>query len=174
MVLVFIGLHGAGKSYLSSYIALNFGWKVYVKRNLLMLLHNRLGARGDWVSWYRDLYTVNGSYSVMRMVLTLIPFVDNDLIIDSIHGFGEWRAIKERWPDAVLASVITPKAVREQRNRPETTALDVCRISFWHEGGVCLTSESEWCFNGAAPIEAQRIEFESFLNHFSALIKNTS
>lgn len=167
MTLVLAGLHGAGKSHFASCIAAEFGWTVCVKRDLLMLIHSHAGVCSDWVLWYRTLYKSKGSYEVMRMILDFVPPNDR-LIIDSIHNLAEWRAIKERYPDAVIAFVIAPKAVRIARNEQEDSLLDVQRVCFWHgEDGSCLPSESEWCFNGAASTEVQKIEFKAFLNQYT-------
>ncbi len=168
MILVFAGLHGAGKSHLASYIAAEFNWMACIKRDLLKLLHDcECADATDWVSWYRALYASEGPYHVMRKLLNLLPLNDR-LILDSVHNLAEWKAIKERHPGAVLASVIAPKAVRIVRNEPEDESLDVQRIHFWHgNDGSCLIAESDWCFNGAAPTEAQRVEFESFLTHYA-------
>ncbi|OGY54434.1 MAG: hypothetical protein A3A24_00215 [Candidatus Buchananbacteria bacterium RIFCSPLOWO2_01_FULL_46_12] len=171
MILVLAGLHGAGKSHLSSYIAAEFGWTVCVKRDLLMLLHSHVGVGDDWVSWYRTLYTSEGPYEVMKRLLNFIPTNDR-LIIDSVHNLAEWKAIKKRYPDAVLAAVIAPKAVRMIRNNPEDEFLDIQRVCFWHgDDGSCLIAESEWCFNGAASTEVQRIEFEAFFNQYTVPTK---
>lgn len=169
MMLVLAGLHGAGKSYFSSLIATEFGWTVCVKRDLLMLLHSHEGVGDDWVTWYRKLYASEGPYEVTRKIFNLIPS-NNRLILDSVHNLAEWKAIKECCPDAVLASVIAPKAVRIIRNGPEDKFLDIQRVRFWHDdGGSCLISESEWCFNGAASAEVQKTEFEAFLLHYVIL-----
>jgi len=171
MLLVLAGLHGAGKSHFSSYIADEFGWTVCVKRDLLMLLHGRVGVDEDWVSWYRTLYASEGPYEVTMRLLDFVPCNDR-LIIDSVHNLAEWKAVRERRPDAILAFVIAPKAVRIIRNGPEDELLDIQRVSFWHsDDNSCLISESEWCFNGAASTKVQRIEFEAFLDQYAVPIK---
>lgn len=167
MILTLAGLHGSGKSYFSSYIATKFGWSVYVKRDLLKLLHDNEGGKDDWVVWYREIYASIGPYEVMKRILNFIPF-SNRLILDSIHNIAEWKAVKECRPDAILSVIIAPKAVRIARNKPDDKLLDIQRVNFWHDdNNSCLIAESEWCFNGAASSKTQNAEFEAFLAHYA-------
>ncbi len=169
MMLVLAGLHGAGKSYLSSVISRDFSWEVCVKRDILKLLHSYEGGESDWVAWYRSLYVSIGSYSVTKKLASLIPSRDR-IVLDSVHSYSEWRAVREARPDSVLAAVIAPKAVRLARNEPEDVVLDERRVACWHdeeEKSSCLIAESEWCFNGALPLKTLHGEFEEFLNHYA-------
>lgn len=166
MMLVFTGLHGAGKSHLAEFIKAEYGWSVYNKRDLLKELHNREGCDEDWVTWYRALYSSIGPYAVMNKLLRLIPESGNSLILDSIHNLAEWRAIRAKYHGAILVAVISPKTTRLARNGPEDKELDIQRIKFWHEHDDvaeegCLMAEAEWAFNGASTLETQRAEFEA-------------
>lgn len=163
MILALSGLHGSGKSHLSAIIAAEFGWQVCVKRDLFKVLHARENAGGDWVAWYRAFYASEGVYEVTRALMSLVPESDR-VILDSVHNLAEWKAIRDLRSDAVLALVIAPKAVRAARNDSEDSGLDAQRVQFWHGNDAsCLAIECDWCFNGAASVEVQRIEFESFL-----------
>lgn len=168
MILVFTGLHGAGKSHLGELIRAEYGWSVYNKRDLLRELHGCKGYDKDWVTWYRALYSSIGPYAVMNKLLRIIPESGNCLIIDSIHNLAEWRAIRAKYHKAILAAVISPKTTRLARNGHEDKELDIQRIKFWHEHDNvaedgCLMAEAQWAFNGAATSEAQRTEFEALL-----------
>jgi len=175
MMLALSGLHGSGKSHLSALIASGFGWDICVKRDLLKLLHISENITGDWVVWYRTLYAAEGAYEVTRKLMGFVPARDR-IILDSVHNLTEWRAVRSLRPDAILASVIAPKAVRAARNGSEDPGLDIQRILFWHgdkESASCLAAESEWCFNGAASAEVQRTEFEAFLDQCTVSTKKT-
>ncbi|MEK7137423.1 MAG: AAA family ATPase, partial [Patescibacteria group bacterium] len=122
MMLVLCGLHGSGKSHLTARLVSDFGWQMCVKRDLLRQLHATGSADDDWIAWYRALYASEGAYEVTKRLLALVPSSDR-LILDSVHNLTEWRAIRDLHPDAVLASVIAPKAVRTARNGPEDLGL---------------------------------------------------
>ena len=168
MMLVLTGLHGSGKSYLSSLISAKFGWEVCVKRELLRLLHAQDGKDKDWVAWYRELYADVGPYEVTKRLMALVPS-GNRLILDSVHNHTEWKAISEARKDSILATVIAPRRVRVARNGPEDPGLDTRRIGFWHDSEdhqACLASECEWSFNGAAAPKLIYSEFEAFTAHY--------
>lgn len=166
MILVFAGLHGSGKSHLAQRISHEFGWKTCVKRELLKELHAHEGHQGNWVDWYRAQYESRGPYAVTKDILEWMPD-DGNIILDSVHNAAEWRAVRERHPDATLTLVVAPKAIRLARNGPEDEGLDAQRIRFWHEGSQgCLVAESEWCFNGAADEITQDGEFKAFLSRW--------
>jgi len=169
MILALAGLHGSGKSHFASRIATKFHWKTCVKRDLLKLLHEREGFGDDWVAWYRALYSSIGAYNVTLKLLDLIPQKER-LILDSVHDHGEWNALKKHRSNVLLATIIAPKEVRLARNGPEDEGLDTQRIQFWHtkqQESLCLITQSEWCFNGAASAKVQDIEFSAFCTHFA-------
>lgn len=171
-MLVLTGLHGSGKSHLSSLIATEYGWSVCIKRELLRQLHADEGGGEDWIVWYRALYALIGPYEVTKKLLRLVPQGDR-MVLDSVHSYAEWKAVREIRSKSTLAIVVAPKAVRVARNGPEDPALDIQRIGFWHDdnaGNACLVSESEWCFNGAASSDILRQEFEAFLSNLMHLL----
>lgn len=168
MIVALAGLHGSGKSHLAKHLATSSGWQVCVKRELLKQLHETSKVGGDWVEWYRSLYSAEGVRSVTARLLDILPR-DKRLILDSVHNLDEWSIIQEAEPDAVLALVVAPGSARAERNGLENPQLDANRIAFWHSGEAshrCLAASSQWCFNGAASAEIQLLEFRSLLSHY--------
>jgi hypothetical protein len=175
-MLALVGLHCAGKSYLAARIEAELGWPTCVKRNLLSQLHHDLKIDGDLTDWYRRLYAVHGSYKVTQALLHLMPDVEC-FVLDSIHGLGEWMAVKEARNDAVLAMVIAPDAERHQRIASQgqgylSQGLDELRVRYWHDvesrrESSCLSAESQWCFNGAGSAATQVAEIENFVKYYA-------
>lgn len=171
MMLVFIGLHGAGKSHLAELIKREYGWLVYNKRDLLKELYNHKNSNEDWITWYRSLYDSIGPYAVMEQLLKLIPESGDNTILDSVHNLSEWRAIQTTYHEAILVAVISPKPIRLARNEPEDKDLDIQRVKFWHKRETtkndCLMAEVDWAFNGAATPEMLKKEFDALLAYLN-------
>lgn len=166
MLVVLTGLHASGKSYFANNIAKGFGFNVVYKLDIVKKLSDK--EKKDFRIWYRENFNKD-PYSTTEKILSELPLSEN-VILDSVHSFNEWRIIQSIVPDVVMISVITPECVRTARYENPDDNNDNKRLMYWHsdfngERG-CLLSQASWSINGAASLEANRAAFEDFLNFY--------
>lgn len=168
MLIGITGLHGAGKSYFCDTIPSEFGFKVFSKKKQLQNIYKLKTGRDDWKEWYRSEYQKDPRKITEFMLLWIND--KEDFVIDAIHSPVEWGIIKEKFPNAQLAEIVTPKPIRKKRIDKLDMEKDTSRIAHWHDNG-CLLSEVDWTFNGAASKEINEKSFKEFIEYIKELEK---
>lgn len=171
MIIGLVGLHGCGKSNLSSIFEKEFGWINANKRKILENMFSKNFASPEShesIEWYRYMYKSYGAPKLMELILEIIP-KEAHIILDAIHNPREWSVVKNIFPVSMLVGVFSPQAVRAKRNSPQDAVLDSKRIKYWHnhdeESSICLLSEVEWVFTGVNSLELQKAECAEFVNY---------
>lgn len=162
MLIGITGLHGAGKSYFCNTIPPKFGFKVFSKKLELSRIYKAKTDRDDWENWYRREYKRDPKKITEFILLSIRN--DENVIFDAVHSPVEWHVIKEHFPNAELAEVITPNLIRLQRITKQDIEKDKERIKHWHSESGCLLSEVGWSFNGAASKELNEKSFKEFVD----------
>lgn len=176
MLIAFTGLHAAGKSYLIEKISEKYSIKSYNKRQILKEIYYSENQEYDkyYGDWYREEFYKNPTI-ITSKILSKIPLYEN-IILDSIHSYTEWKIISNLYPNSILVSVSTPKDIRSLRQDAGDEAANLKRIEYWHsnyEGKEgCLLSEVSWTFNGAASTNANLLMFEELLSYINNIEKN--
>ncbi len=163
MLICLTGLHGAGKSYFSELIPLEFGFKIFSKKKELSRIYKLKTGKDNWQDWYQKEYSKDPR-RITEFILSGIRNDDNT-ILDAIHSPIEWDIIKEKFPDACLAEVVTPESIRNQRITTLDMEKDKKRISYWHSNNECLLTKVDWTFNGAASKDLNENSFQEFINY---------
>lgn len=166
MLIGITGLHGAGKSYFCDTIPSEFGFKVFSKKKQLQNIYKLKTGKDDWKEWYRNEYQKDPR-KITEFILLWINDKE-DFVIDAIHSPTEWKIIKEKFPNAQLAEIVTPKRIRERRIDKLDIEKDASRIVHWHDGG-CLLSEVDWTFSGAVSKEVNEKSFKEFIEYIKEL-----
>mgnify|MGYP002519647479 CR=1 FL=1 len=170
MLIGITGLHGAGKSYFCNTIPPEFGFKVFSKKEELSRIYKIKTNRDDWKIWYRKEYEKDPK-KITEFILSGIQ-KDENVILDAIHSPVEWHIIKEHFPNAELAEIITPNLIRLQRITNQDLEKDKERIKHWHSEDGCLLSEVGWSFNGAASKELNERSFKEFVDFIKQKERN--
>lgn len=176
MIIGLVGFHSSGKSHLCQYMEKKFGWKWILKRVLLKNWADMGENEPAWTNWYRNLYRTSGGYEIMHHLLRRMGYTRNPhnvILIDAVHTPDEWRAIKEVDNDSILAGVFLPRELRLERSSPEDLTLDERRERYWHnkEDGLCILSQIEWSFCGAASQDLQALEAKALFEHLTKVGK---
>ena len=166
------GLHGCGKSHLSGILEKEFGWFRANKRRLLEEMFSKNFSAPECqesIDWYRYMYKSYGVPKLMELILEVIPKDKGPVVLDAIHNPQEWFIVKSTFQKSILAGVFAPQTVRNKRNTPQDTLLDIKRIKYWHDhdenSSACLMSEVEWVFTGVNSLELQRTECAELMNY---------
>lgn len=83
MFYVLTGLHGAGKSSVSSF-ASEIGMMVLNKRERFHQIHTELGLEGDWVAWYLNQYESGNAPWLIEKTVEGCQGID--VVYDSVHN----------------------------------------------------------------------------------------
>lgn len=166
MLIALTGLHASGKSYFASNIPQKFGFKVYDKKNIVKEICEEETNCDDYWKWYQEEYNKD-PYKMTCKIISKIPLEDN-IILDAVHSYKEWKIIESVVPEAMIVLINTPKVVRATRWESGDEIKDLKRIKYWHsdyngEQG-CLLTQVSWSFNGAAPLKTNEVSFNDFLN----------
>ena len=168
MLLCITGLHASGKSHFCKNVAIKFGYKRVNKKKLLEnICKNEMGNEVDWLNWYRVEYNKN-PIKMTKKIIEELPLNEN-IILDAVHSYKEWKIIQSFVPDALMIAVTTPQNIRASRWEINDEIKDLKRIQYWHSDykgkNGCLLTQISWTFNGAAPDEVNEISFNSFLDY---------
>lgn len=173
MLIALTGLHASGKSYFANNVPQKFGFKVYDKKMVVESICSEETSCTDYWSWYQYEYNKN-PYEMTYKILSKLPLEEN-IILDAVHSYKEWKIIESIVPDSMIAVVTAPEAIRESRWDEGDKEKDLKRIKYWHsdyngEQG-CLLTQVSWSFNGAASLETNEACFIDLLR-FIELEKN--
>lgn len=163
MLIGLTGLHGAGKSYFCDTIPPEFGFKVFTKKKELAKVYKSKTGKDNWEEWYRNEYRKNPR-KITEFIFSGIK-TESNVIIDAIHSPIEWQIVKEMFPNAELAEIVTPEKIRLQRTPPLDIEKNKKRIEYWHSEGKCLLTEVEWSFNGSGSKELNEQSFKEFIEY---------
>ena len=166
MLIAMTGLHASGKSYFAKNVPPKFGFKVIDKKDIVKELCMEETNEKDYWKWYKTEYN-NDPVLMTSKIISKIP-LDENIVLDAVHSFKEWKIINSIVPDSIIVVVTTPEIVRSNRWNEGDKEKDIERIKYWHsdyngEQG-CLLTQVSWSFNGAASIETNEMNFEELLN----------
>jgi hypothetical protein len=169
MLLVLTGFHAAGKSFFTHNVAAKQGFIACDKKDVIKKIYNSENREiQDYWEWYRVEYNKDPVLMTSKIISEL-P-LDQNVILDSVHSYKEWRIIQSIIPDAVLVLIATPKDTRAERWEEGDPQKDLKRAQYWHsdynEEKGCLLSEVGWAFNGALPPEVNAICFAELKKYY--------
>ena len=166
MLIALTGLHKSGKSYFANAIPPKYGFITVNKKKIIEQLCFEKTERTDWNAWHAEEFNKDAQ-AITQEILERIP--EGDVVLDAVHSNLEWEIIKELYPDAVLAVVVTMEKDRINRwsLKDNMNAQNAKRIGFWHNPSAenqCLLSYASWSFNGSDTLENME-------NSFSRLVQ---
>ena len=112
MLIAITGLHGSGKSYFSRSIPTKYGFEVFYKNDIIAEIFNH---KPNWIEQYREAYK-NNPEALIKEILSRLP-LENNVILDAVHSYDEWKIIRRLEPSARLILVTTPREIRISRRR---------------------------------------------------------
>ena len=174
MLIALTGLHASGKSYFANNIPYKFGFKIYDKKKIVeSICKEEIAYTDDYWSWYQQEYNKD-PYKMTYKILSKLP-LDENIILDAVHSYKEWKIIESIVPDSMIVAITTPEIIRESRWDEGDKEKDIKRIKYWHsdyngEHG-CLLTQVSWSFNGGASLETNESCFADLVK-FIDLEKN--
>lgn len=174
MLIALTGLHGAGKTYFAKNIPKKFGFHVYNKNKLVEYIYKNEYKKEDWQEWYYHEFNKN-IYNITSKILSYLP-LETDIVLDAVHNNIEWKVINSIIPNSILAVITTPDRIRINRREQNDEMKDISRIQYWHSSGngdsMCLLSQAEWSFNGAASLDVNERSFQELVELMHRVQKN--
>lgn len=171
MLIAITGLHSSGKSYFANSIPPKFGFRVYDKKNIVKNICEEETSIENYWSWYQNEYNKD-PYKMTCKIIAKLPLEEN-IILDAVHSYKEWKIIESIVPDAMIIVVTTPEIVRASRWEPKDKEKDIERIKYWHSDyngkHGCLLTQVSWSFNGAASLETNEVCFRELLKYIEQI-----